>query len=138
MKLYLWTIPKLLVMSRIPFETLNKTSDSPLRYPITTLALPNIKCVTLRVREHADMIETPLRSIVNSGTWMPIMTPTYSMKIFIGLYHDVKDSDNPIYNALCLVICYLPKIRLSVSPYLIQSHYRQVLFTHSVIQYLRD
>ena len=30
------------------------------------------------------MTETLLRSITNSGTWMPILVPTYSTKIFIG------------------------------------------------------
>src|SRR5215216_6412253 len=30
------------------------------------------------------MTETPLRSITNSGTWMLILAPTYSAKIFIG------------------------------------------------------
>ena len=30
------------------------------------------------------MTETPLRSINNSGTWMLILVPTYSTKIFIG------------------------------------------------------
>src|SRR6266536_5440885 len=30
------------------------------------------------------MIETHLRSITNSGTWMLILVPTYSMMIFIG------------------------------------------------------
>ena len=30
------------------------------------------------------MTETPLRSITNSGTWMLILVPTYSTKIFIG------------------------------------------------------
>ena len=38
-----------------------------------------LKCVTLRVREHVDMI----RSIINSGTEMPILTPTYSTKFLI-------------------------------------------------------
>ena len=33
---------------------------------------------------NVDMTETPLRSITNSGTWMLIFVPTYSMKIFIG------------------------------------------------------
>ena len=32
---------------------------------------------------YVDMTETPLRSITNSGTWMPILAPTYSTKIFI-------------------------------------------------------
>src|SRR5215216_2541006 len=30
------------------------------------------------------MTETSLRSITNSGTWMLILVPTYSTKIFIG------------------------------------------------------
>ena len=30
------------------------------------------------------MTETPLRSITNSGAWMPILVPTYATKIFIG------------------------------------------------------
>src|SRR3982751_4693139 len=30
------------------------------------------------------MTETHLRSITNSGTWMLILSPTYSTKIFIG------------------------------------------------------
>ena len=30
------------------------------------------------------MTKTPLRSVTNSGTWMLILAPTYSMKIFIG------------------------------------------------------
>ena len=33
---------------------------------------------------YVDMTETHLRSITNSGTWMLILVPTYSMKIFIG------------------------------------------------------
>ena len=30
------------------------------------------------------MTKTFLRSITNSGTWMLILAPTYSMKLFIG------------------------------------------------------
>src|SRR3954466_2147830 len=33
---------------------------------------------------YVDMTETHLRSITNSGTWMLILVPTYSTKIFIG------------------------------------------------------
>ena len=68
MKLYLRTIPKLLVTSWIPSETPNKLRYHHHEYLITTLASTNVKCVTLRVREHVDMIETPLRSIINNGT----------------------------------------------------------------------
>ena len=39
---------------------------------------------TLRFENNVDMTETRLRSITNSGTWMPILAPTYSTKIFIG------------------------------------------------------
>ena len=39
---------------------------------------------TLRFENNVDMTETRLRSITNSGTWMPILVPTYSTKIFIG------------------------------------------------------
>ena len=33
---------------------------------------------------YVDMTETYLRSITNSGTWMLILAPTYSTKVFIG------------------------------------------------------
>ena len=33
---------------------------------------------------YVDMTETHLQSITNSGTWMLILVPTYSTKIFIG------------------------------------------------------
>src|SRR3954470_8092631 len=39
---------------------------------------------TLRFENNVDMTETHLRSITNSGTWMHILVPTYSTKIFIG------------------------------------------------------
>src|SRR3954466_6884534 len=32
---------------------------------------------TLRFENNVDMTETRLRSITNSGTWMPILAPTY-------------------------------------------------------------
>ena len=38
---------------------------------------------TLRFENNVDMTETHLRSITNSGTWMLILVPTYSTKIFI-------------------------------------------------------
>ena len=37
-----------------------------------------LKCVTLWFANNADMIETPLRSIIRSGTWRSILTPTHS------------------------------------------------------------
>ena len=73
------TIPDLLVMSWIPSETPNN-----IRYPSyseSTYTTSNLKRVTLRFANYADMIETPLRPITNSGTWRSIMAPTYSMII---------------------------------------------------------
>ena len=38
----------------------------------------------VKFEKYVEMTETPLRSITNSGTWMLILVPTYSTKIFIG------------------------------------------------------
>jgi hypothetical protein len=73
-------------------------------------------------------------SIINSGIWKSILTPTHSTKIIIGEPW-CQDSINPVYKFLCLAIFYLPKIQSSVSPYLVQSRSSQVLFTRSAIQY---
>jgi hypothetical protein len=73
-------------------------------------------------------------SIINSGIWKSILTSTYSTKIIIGEPR-CQDWINPVYEFLCLVIFYLPEIRSSVLPYLVQSRSQQVLFTHSAIQY---
>src|SRR6266496_598540 len=74
------------------------------------------------------MTVTPLRSITNSGTWMLILVPTYSTKIFIG--QTAMTTYIPLSS-----VCYLPEIRSSVSSYLVQSHYRQVSFTRSVMHH---
>jgi hypothetical protein len=86
----------------------------------------SVKCVTLRVRECVDMI--------NSGIWKSILTPTYSMEIIIGEPR-CQDSINSVYKFLYLTIFYLPEIWSLVSPYLVQSRSQQVLFTLSTIQY---
>ena len=54
MNLILRTIPEPLVMSWISFETPNKKLIKPIIHSI--LASMHVKCVTLRVREYADMI----------------------------------------------------------------------------------
>ena len=41
-------------------------------------------CGPYGFENYVDMAETPLRSITNSGTWMLILVPTYSTKIFTG------------------------------------------------------
>src|SRR5664279_1634147 len=121
MKFYLRTIPELLMTSRISYETPNNLRSHHQKYPITTLASTNVKCVTLWVREHVDMIETPLRSIIISGTWMPMMAPTHSTKIFIEVEPLCRGLKQSIFHFLCLAIFYLPEIRSSVLPYLVQS-----------------
>jgi hypothetical protein len=73
-------------------------------------------------------------SIINSGIWKSISTPTHSTKIIISEPR-CQDSINPVYEFLCLMIFYLPEIRSLVSPYLVQSHSQQVLFTCSAVQY---
>jgi hypothetical protein len=61
MNLILRAILNVLVMSWIPFNTPNKLQAHHYQYLITTLTSLNVKCVTLRVWECADMIEIPLR-----------------------------------------------------------------------------
>ena len=77
MNLILRTIPKLLVMSWIPSETPNNIR-TPFHIPYLLKTTSNLNCVTIRFENYADMIETPLRSITNSGTWRSIIAPTYS------------------------------------------------------------
>ena len=67
------------------------TSGTPnnLRYIKTNkLTIPIViehqACGPHRFENYVDMTDTHLWSITNSGTWMLILVPTYSMKIFIG------------------------------------------------------
>ena len=67
----------------------------------------NVKCVTLRVREHVDMIETPLRSIINSGT-MDVHNDSHIFyEELYRLNHDVEDSNNHVVYYVCIAIIYL-------------------------------
>jgi hypothetical protein len=118
MNLILRTIPDLLVMSRIPSETPNNFGLTKLVYPISTLAVWNVKRATLRVRECADMTETVLWSITIRGIWKYVMTPTHSWRSY-QMNLDVGDSINPVFHSLYLAIFYLPEIRSSVSLYLV-------------------
>ena len=79
------------------------------------------------VREHADMTETPLWSMIISGIWIPMMNPTHFTILHDRLNHKLH------IPSLCLAIIYLSGIRSSVSLYLVRSHYRQALFTHFTI-----
>ena len=83
MNLYLSTISRLLVMFMISSETPNKLrSPKHTTHNITVIETLSVR--TLRFENNVDMTETRFRSITNSGTWMPILVPTYSTKIFIG------------------------------------------------------
>ena len=83
MNLYLSTISRLLVMSVISSGNPNKLLSS------NHITHNTNRHRTLSVRpygfkNYVDMTGTHLRSITNSGTWMLILAPTYSTKIFIG------------------------------------------------------
>ena len=65
MNLILRTILDLLVMAWIPSETPNKLRSP--NHSISTYTTSNLKRVTLRFANYADMVETPLRPITNSG-----------------------------------------------------------------------
>ena len=67
------------------------TSGTPnnLRYNIShkliiLIVIERYACGPYGFENYVDMTETRLRSITNSGTWMLILVPTYSTKIFIG------------------------------------------------------
>ena len=79
--LYVSTILKLLVMYVISSGTPNKLRPSNHIVTHNTNRHRTLSVQTLRVQE---MTETHLRSITNSRTWMLILAPTYSTKIFIG------------------------------------------------------
>ena len=77
MNLILRTIPDLLVMSRIHSETPNNIR-SPTQIPYLLKTTSNLKCVTLRFVNYADMIETLLRTITNREIWKFIWLPHIS------------------------------------------------------------
>ena len=83
MNLYVSTISRLLVMSVISSETLNKLW-SPKHITHNTNRPRTLSVRTYGFENYVDMTETHLRPITNSGTWMLILAPTYSTKIFIG------------------------------------------------------
>src|SRR3954468_19948768 len=77
MSLILWTIPDLLMISRIPSETPNNIRFLT-HHSITTQQRRILKCVSLWFVNYADMIETLLRSITNRGVWKSIWLPHIS------------------------------------------------------------
>jgi hypothetical protein len=82
----------------------------------------------LRIRGH----DHHQYSIAGSGNpyWLP-----HIQRRSLSVNQDVRIQINPVYKFFCLAIFYLPEIRSSASPYLVQSHSQQVLFTRSAIQY---
>ena len=51
---------------------------------IIPIVIERYACGPYGFENYVDMTETHLRSITNCGTWMLILAPTYSTKIFIG------------------------------------------------------
>ena len=76
------------------------------------------------------MTETLLRSITNRGTWMPILVPTYSTKIFIGRTF-MTTYVVPLSVGMLLARDLIVRIFIPSSISLLAS-----LFTRSVIHYL--
>src|SRR3954470_6394408 len=83
--LYVSTISRLLVMSMIASGTPNNLRYIKIHKLIINVIV-TLSVRTLRFENNVDMTETCLRSITNSGTWMPILAPTYS-------YEDLYRSD---------------------------------------------
>ena len=81
--LYLSTISRLLVMSVISSGTPNKLRSSN-HITHNTNRHRTLTCGSYGFENYVDMTETHLRSITNSGTWMLILAPTYSTKVFTG------------------------------------------------------
>src|SRR4051812_39132207 len=62
-----------------------RDSEQPsVHHKLIITVIETLSVRTLRFENNVDMTETRLWSITNSGTWMPILAPTYSTKIFIS------------------------------------------------------
>ena len=71
-------------MSMIISGTLNYLRFIKTKKLIIPIVTELYACGPYGFENYVDMTETRLRSITNSGTWMLILAPTYSTKIFIG------------------------------------------------------
>ena len=71
-------------MSVITSRTLNYLWYIKTHKLIIPIVTEREACGPYRFENYVDMTETRFRLITNSGTWMPILAPTYSTKIFIG------------------------------------------------------
>ena len=78
------TISRLLIMSVLISGTPNYLRYIKTHKLIIPIVTERYACGPYGFENYVDMTETRLRSITNSGTWMLILVPTYSMKIFIG------------------------------------------------------
>ena len=82
--LYLSIISRLLITSVISFGNPNNIRSQNHITHITLYRQRTLSVRTLRVRELCRHDRDTSPSITNSGTWMLILVPTYSTKIFIG------------------------------------------------------
>ena len=104
MNLYVSTILRLLVMSVISSGTPNNLRYVKSHKLIISIVIERSACGPYGFENYVDMTETHLRSITYSGTWMLILAPTYSMKIFIGQTAQ-RHTLFPLSS-----VCYLPEI----------------------------
>src|SRR3954471_23459087 len=115
MNLFLRTIPDLLVISRIPYDTPNN-----IRYSISTKQHRILKCVSLWFVNYADMTETLLRSITNRGIWEFIWLPHISTITLRSNEPLTYDINFPLsYDSLLI-----RGLIVGISAYLVQPRYR--------------
>ena len=119
--LYLSTISRLLVMSVISSRTPNNIRSPHHITHITLYRQRTLSVRTLLVRELCR----------HDRDTSPVNNQQLNLDAHIGsyiFYEDLYRSNryDKIRNSLCPSVCYLPEIRSSVSPYLVQSRYQQV------------
>src|SRR3954468_16279835 len=79
-----------------------------------------LKCVTLRSENTPFMTEMRLRSMIISGTWMPIMTPVhsgYQHRLDLTLYSIPFVSDTGLFRDSINDILCLVQPRSELNPY---------------------
>ena len=117
--LHVSTISRRLVMSVITSGTPNNLRYIKMHKLIITVIV-TLSVRTLRFENNVDMTETRLRSITNSGTWMLILAPTFSTKIFY------RPDRITTYVVPFVIGMLLARDSIVSIQYLVQSRYRQV------------
>src|SRR3954471_12444729 len=119
MNLILRTMLDIVVISRIPSETLNNIR-SPYLHSISTKQHRIFKCVSLRFMNYADMTETLLRSITNRGIWKFIWLSHISTITLRSNEPLTYDTNLPLSRDSLLI----RGLIVGISAYLVQPRYR--------------